>query len=103
MTAYILFQCRGRPDAAEFEKYKLAVRPTLKPYDVKVLALHPALDQVEGDETTHDLALLEFPDLATAQAWYRSPEYQAVIGLRTETGNYNAFIFEGLPSPPRAG
>ena len=100
MTAYVLFQCIGNPDPAEFEKYKLAVRPTLMPHDVKICALHPTIEQVEGDQATHDLALLEFPDMAAARAWYESPEYQAIIGLRTETGEYNAYIFEGGPRPP---
>ena len=49
---------------------------------------------------THSLALLEFADMASATAWYESPEYQKIIPFRTNSGTYEAFIFEGFPPRP---
>jgi NAD(P)-dependent dehydrogenase (short-subunit alcohol dehydrogenase family) len=55
--------------------------------------------QVEGRQATESLTLVELPLMEAARRWYRGPEYQAIIGLRTECGNYEAFLFEGMPLP----
>ena len=100
MTAYVMFRCLQGPDPADFEKYRAAVRETLIPYEVKILSLHPSFKQVEREVPTHSLALLEFADMASATAWYESPEYQKIIPFRTNSGTYEAFIFEGFPPRP---
>jgi uncharacterized protein (DUF1330 family) len=95
MPAYCFFRCLTEHDPQEFEAYKSAVRPTLKPFKVRILALHPAFEQVEGNGPTRSVALIEFESMAEAQRWYHGPEYQAIKHLRTESGTYDAFIFGG--------
>jgi uncharacterized protein (DUF1330 family) len=45
--------------------------------------------QVEGG------AILEFPTLAEAKAWYDSPAYQEACQHRFRGGDYSAVIFDG--------
>ena len=39
--------------------------------------------------------MLEFPKLAEAQAWYKSPGYQAALPHRPKAADYRAFIVRG--------
>ncbi len=41
--------------------------------------------------------MLQFPDLDAARRWYDSPEYQAIIRLRTAAANTNLVLVDGLP------
>ena len=39
---------------------------------------------------------IEFPDLATARAWYNSPEYQAILPFRLVASQGDAILVEGV-------
>ena len=47
------------------------------------------------------MALVEFPSLALAQAFYQSPDYQAARALRAGACEAEFVLIEGLP--PAAG
>jgi uncharacterized protein (DUF1330 family) len=93
---YCLFLCLGQHDPQKFEAYRAAARSTLTPYEVEIVALHPELEQVEG-AAIHALALLAFKSIAQARSWYFSEAYQAIVHYRTESGTYQAVLFEGHP------
>ena len=40
--------------------------------------------------------VIEFPDLATARAWYNSPEYQAILPFRLVASQGDAILVEGV-------
>ena len=40
--------------------------------------------------------VIEFPDLATARAWYESPEYQAILPFRLVASQGDAILVEGV-------
>ena len=40
--------------------------------------------------------LLQFPDMATAKAWYDSPAYTAARKHRQAGADYRFILFEGL-------
>jgi len=48
------------------------------------------------------LIVIEFPDRAHAEEWYRSPAYQAILPLRTENTNSAVFMIEGVDRDHRA-
>ena len=48
------------------------------------------------------VVVIEFPDRESAHAWYASPEYQAILRLRTDNSDGDAFIVDGLPRSPAA-
>lgn len=63
-----------------------------------VVAGQPA-EVIEGEWYGNQTVILEFPSVEAAQAWYRSPEYQAVVGIRHAAANTNAIIIGGFEMP----
>ena len=50
---------------------------------------------LEGEPWAHRLVIIQFPDLAAAQGFYDSPEYQEIIPLRTRASDGALLIVEG--------
>ncbi len=85
MPAYLINHLRipngvPKPDSLV---YLEKVEATFKPYGGKWLALDAEVQVMEG-AWPGSTVLMEFPDMATAQRWYHSPEYQEIIRLRTD-------------------
>jgi uncharacterized protein (DUF1330 family) len=59
------------------------VEATFTPYGGRWLALDAQVQVLEG-EWPGSAVLMEFPDMDTAKRWYRSPEYQEILHLRTD-------------------
>lgn len=60
------------------------------------LAAGAPVEVLEGEWHGTQTVILEFPSVEEAQAWYRSEEYQTVIGGRFAAAESNAAIFGGL-------
>jgi uncharacterized protein (DUF1330 family) len=60
-----------------------AVVPTIVAHGGKILVAGPNATTMEGNpaETT---VVLQFPTREALENWYHSPEYQAIIHLRTD-------------------
>ncbi len=73
-------------------EYSAAAKPTLAAVGAKLMAKGKAVT-LTGDKV--DLAaLINFPDLKTAERWYASEEYQAVIGLRDEGADVTFVVID---------
>lgn len=59
-----------------------------------------AFEVVEGPGA-ESVAILEFPTLAEAKAWYSSPAYQVASQHRFRGGDYGVMIVEGGAAPPK--
>jgi uncharacterized protein (DUF1330 family) len=82
MTAYLIASYRIT-DPTGYEPYVPAVVPQLMASNCEILVADYASQPVEGapgDVTV----VLKFESKAAAMAWYDSPEYQAIIHLRTD-------------------
>ncbi len=93
MPAYLIFTREKVLDKAELDTYSKAVMPTLAGHPVKILAYGPH-QTLEG-APTEGTAILEFPDTASAMAWYDGPEYRRVREHRFKGGKYHAILIEG--------
>ena len=51
---------------------------------------------LEGGWQPRRLVILEFPSLAQAQAWYRSPGYAPLLALRKSASKSQLVLTEGL-------
>jgi uncharacterized protein (DUF1330 family) len=99
MTAYLMF-LREEPiaDPDAMAAYQGHNRAHPAPIAAKPLVVYGAIEALEG--TAPDgMVVLEFPDAATARAWYDSAEYQAGIPLRQKAANYRAMLVEGWSMP----
>ena len=95
MTAYLLI----RVAVTEWDRYReyMALTPAaLAKYQGRFIARGGESITLEGPEETRRLALVEFPSLEHAKAFYRSPEYQAAKALRDGACEAEFVAVEGL-------
>lgn len=82
-------------------EYIERIEATMEPYGGRFLVHGGRLDVHEG-VWDGDLVVLEFPDPAAAREWYESPDYRAILPLRTEHATSTIVLAEGVPDRYRA-
>ncbi|MEI9974942.1 MAG: DUF1330 domain-containing protein [Ignavibacteriota bacterium] len=97
MTTYLINHLRipGEIPNDEALKYLEQVEATVAPYGGRWLAQGPVA-VVEG-AWPGSVVLLEFPSREAVTAWYRSPEYQAILPLRTRNSVSDMILIDALP------
>jgi uncharacterized protein (DUF1330 family) len=80
MSAYVIIEATVRDKAAR-DRYSAQVGPILRKFDGEVLAVGPWLP-LFGEAAFENGMVLQFPNKATAYAWYHSADYQALLELR---------------------
>lgn len=99
MPAYVVAAHRIT-DPGKFEEYRAKVGPTVAAYGGRYLTRGDNLKMLEGGAWTPErLVVIEFPDMASLNAWWTSPEYQPLAALRAAwTSDQDmTFSMEGLP------
>ena len=88
MPGYLVANYRlTNPEA--YQAYVPAVLPTLEAHGAEVLVADYESEAIEG--TPHSVTIVvRFPSKEAARAWYHSPEYQAIVNLRTD--NADGFV-----------
>jgi uncharacterized protein (DUF1330 family) len=81
-------------DPEQYEKYKAANAIAFAKYGAKFIVRGGAQTLREGNMRARTV-VIEFPDLATAQACYDSPEYQHALSLRRDISVGDLVIVEG--------
>lgn len=82
------------PDA--YDAYRAANAAAFAKYGARFLVRGGPQECVEGSIRPR-CVVIEFPDLATAQACYDSPEYRAAKALRDPVSSADLIIVEGWP------
>ena len=82
-------------DEGKLAEYGKAVGPTLAGHEIKIHVASNDAEVIEGSAAGNRVVIMEFPDRAALDAWYHSPEYQAVIGLRLAATNGFGLVVEG--------
>lgn len=95
MPAYAVFMRDEMVDPVDLEKYSAEVDASFEGHEVKLLADYGTIETLEGDEI-EGAVILEFPNMDAAQAWYRSPQYQATARHRLRGARDRGFIVAGL-------
>ncbi|MFH5925824.1 DUF1330 domain-containing protein [Roseomonas xinghualingensis] len=101
MPAYAAAHLRQVSMGPEITEYLRRIDDTLRPHGGRFLIHGGAVEVKEGD-WTGDLIVIEFPDLDRARAWYASPEYQAILPLRTGKATGEVVLLGGVPEGHRA-
>lgn len=87
-------------DAEGYKVYVAAVTPLVEKFGGKYLVRGgKALDK-EGAPVAGRIVVLEFPSLAAANAFYDSPDYQAVLPIRLKTASSRVYDVEGYAPAP---
>lgn len=82
-------------EPAAYEAYRTANAAAFEKFGGRFLIRGGQQIQREGDLRTRSV-VVEFDDLATAQACYDSPEYQTALALRLPCSLCDLVIVEGV-------
>ncbi len=75
-----------------YEAYRKAAEHLVKKYGGHYLVRGGKVDELEGEMKAGRLVILEFPSLADAERFYRSPEYRDVIKLRQQNATTHMLL-----------
>jgi uncharacterized protein (DUF1330 family) len=98
MPAFVIVDIGHKDDAdlARFVEYERQVGPLLAQAGGLLRALDPAPRIVEGGWRPRTVVINEFPDVASAQAFYASDAYVPLRALRQELTDAHIIIVEGI-------
>jgi uncharacterized protein (DUF1330 family) len=83
-------------DPVAYENYRSRTLATITPYGGRFIVRGGTAESKEGAWRAHRIVMVEFPDLDTANRWYHSPEYQAIIPFRDKAARTDLMIVEGV-------
>lgn len=81
-------------DAEKLQEYSQAAGPTLAAFDAKVVAKGKFNKALLGESQSHVTGILEFPDMASIDAWFGSAEYQALTDVRDAIGEIEFIAYD---------
>jgi uncharacterized protein (DUF1330 family) len=82
MPAYLVAEHKIT-DPVKFEEYRVKVGPMMAKHGGRYLTKGGSHKMPEGGHWNPErVVIIEFPDMASLNAWYTSPEYQPLIALR---------------------
>ena len=80
-------------DEDKWAQYRAQVPATLAPWGAELLFRGQRADILAGQHAHLDTVVIRFPDADTVDAWYNSPEYQALIPLRQQAADLDLVVF----------
>jgi uncharacterized protein (DUF1330 family) len=96
MAAYLIIRVKVT-DWDRYREYMARTPAALAKYGGRFIARGGGSVTLEGPEETRRLALVEFPSLEQARAFYASPDYQAAKALRDGACEAEFVALDGLP------
>ncbi|HXL21975.1 MAG TPA: DUF1330 domain-containing protein [Candidatus Dormibacteraeota bacterium] len=95
MAAYVVVEVEVK-DPVRYEEYRKTVAPTLAAYGGRFLVRGGKVDVLEGSWSPKRLVIVEFPDVATAKAWWASAEYANPKAIRQSASRTEMIVVEGI-------
>lgn len=93
MPAYLVVE-HIITDPAKFEEYRTRVGPLISAFGGRYLTKGSTHQLPEGGHWKPErMVIIEFPDMASLQAWYRSPDYQPLLALRKQCTSDQDMVF----------
>lgn len=94
MPAYLMARLVVH-DEAKYAEYRAQVPPVIAAHGGRYLVRGGAVDVKEGDAPPGRLVVVEFPDMASAHAFYGSTEYAPLLKLRADSTKSEVVFVEG--------
>jgi uncharacterized protein (DUF1330 family) len=94
MSAYLIANV-DVTDPEAYQAYRSRTGPIVERFGGRFIVRGGNVHPLEGEDWARRLVIIEFPDVAGANAFYESPEYQEVIPLRTRASDGSLLIVEG--------
>jgi uncharacterized protein (DUF1330 family) len=98
-AAYVLVEM-NITDPERYRQYMAEAPATVAAHGGEYIVRGGRLETLEGDWRPHRVAVLRFPSVAQAKAWYDGEPYRAVRTRRTGATEYfNMVLVEGVAAP----
>lgn len=94
MPAYVVFIREKTLDPAQMQQYAQEAPKARAGHDITRLAFYEQHEVLEGPPA-EGVAILCFPDMAAARAWYASPAYQHARQHRLQGAQYRMLLVDG--------
>jgi len=94
MTAYIIVDIEVI-DPVRYEDYKRQAQEAVRAFGGRYVVRGGTAERLEGSWEPRRVVVLEFPDTATAHAWWSSDAYRPAKELRDATARSNMILVEG--------
>jgi uncharacterized protein (DUF1330 family) len=85
MPAYVIANVVTAEENEDMAEYRRRVQATLDPYGGRFVIRGGQVEVHEGDWHPLHLSIIEFPGGKQVRDWLESPEYQAILPLRTNS------------------
>ena len=95
MAAYIIADIEIT-DPAGYEEYRRQVPGVIVRYGGRYVVRGGKVEALEGGWSPKRIAVVEFPSMAQALEFYRSPEYAPLISIRQNASRGKLVIVEGI-------
>ena len=98
MSCFMIVQARIT-DRDKFAAYTAVVPALVARFGGRYRVLGGATTLLEGQWPECKTVLSEWPDRASAQRFWDSPEYRAAVSLREGAGEFSIVLVEGIQTP----
>ncbi|MAG30514.1 MAG: hypothetical protein CL908_06420 [Deltaproteobacteria bacterium] len=95
MAAYFIAQYVVN-DPALYAEYQQGAGATIAASGGELIVFDSGAETIEGTPPGPQTVILKFEDTEAAKAWYRSTDYQAVVGKRLESTAGFAVISQSM-------
>ena len=95
MTAYLIPDVTVR-DPGAFEIYRTRAAASIKAFGGRYLVRGGQISVLEGQRHPSAIVVVEFPDIATIQRWYASPEYASALEVRDQALVRSLIMVDGV-------
>lgn len=95
MSTCVVAPIRRVQNRKALEAYWVHVGPTFEGTGANPLAVYTPFRQIEREGPVEAMAVIEFPDMETAERWYGGPCYQAVKKYREGAADIELIFVEG--------
>ncbi len=95
MAAYVIAEIEIH-DPKLYEEYRKRVPETIERFSGRYLVRGGAVEAKEGGWLPKRLAIVEFPSMDRARAWYDSPEYSEARAIRERAARSKLIFVEGV-------
>jgi uncharacterized protein (DUF1330 family) len=95
MKAYVI-ALETVHDKAMFAEYAKDVPATLAAFGGQLVARGGKFTVLEGEWQHPRTVIIEFPSREAAEGWYKSADYQKIIGLRHKSSSGNLVVMDGI-------
>lgn len=102
MTAYAVAHVKSVEPGPDIAEYLRRIDATLDPHGGRFLVHGGGTPEVVEGSWGAGVIIIEFPDLDRLHAWWDSPEYQAILPLRTRHMDADIVFVDGVAPGYRA-